>query len=167
MIPHCFPNLSSWNYPDSGLEGIVYPETTSEQCESSLDFHAKSLVHCSLTSKSFLAPRRGWSQPPVKRGWGGGRGAASMFPSFICWWNVDSLFRVQVPGFDFPDRLDAEVLRCASEVQSSSLTSGSLGDLRKAPALPFTSTLLFAKQGDWISCSQTITVCDVSWVQMF
>lgn len=72
-----------------------------------------------------------------------------------------------MPGFDFPDKMDAGVLGCASEVQSLSLTSGSLEDLRKAPSLPCTSMLLFAKQGDWISCSQTITVCDVSRVQMF
>lgn len=80
---------------------------------------------------------------------------------------MDSLPKDQVSGFDFPDKMDAGVLGCASESQSLSLTSVSLGDLRKAPTLPCTSTLLFAKQGDLISCSQTITVCDVSQVQIF
>lgn len=59
-----------------------------------------------------------------------------MFPSFVCWWNVDSLPRAQMPGFHFPDKMDAGVLGCASEVQSLSFTSGSLGDLRNALLSP-------------------------------
>lgn len=37
----------------------------------------------------------------------------------------------------------------------------------EGPSLVCPSTLLFAKWGDWISCSQIITVCDASQVQMF
>lgn len=47
-IPYCFQNLSSWNYRDSGLEGIVYLETTSDTVWERLRFSHKKA--CSLLS---------------------------------------------------------------------------------------------------------------------
>lgn len=55
----------------------------------------------------------------------------------------------------------------AQGAQSSSLASGFLWDLRKAPSLLCASVLLFAQGKGWISSSQAITGCDASQVQMF
>ena len=125
-----------------------------------------------LTSKSSSAPRREWSQPPVKKGMGRqGEALPKCFPHLY----VDEMSAVS-PEFkclvwiDFP----ARILVCW-EVQHIGSMRGSTSQpclwLPVGPpeglSLLCASALSFAKWGNWLSHPQIITGCDASQVQMF